>query len=191
MKNRYVALSVVLAVALLSAVTPAAAQYRWIDSTGRVNYGDAPPRDAKNISRMDGRPITDRSDSAGDMPFDLRKAMQTFPVTLYTALDCGPCESGRAWLRQRNVPFQEVVIDTDVDAEEMNRRVGTTSVPVMALGRTPHLGFRESAWSLALNAAGYPEKIVLPSTYRAPAPQPIFPAATTDRPASSAPPPKS
>lgn len=191
MKIQYVPLYVVAAVAVLAMSPPAAAQYRWIDSTGRVNYGDAPPRDAKNISRMDGRPSTDPSDSAGDMPFELRKAMQTFPVTLYTALDCGPCESARAWLRQRNVPFQEIVVDTEVDAEEMKRRMGTTSVPVMALGRTPNLGFRETAWTAALTAAGYPDKIVLPAAYRAPPPQPIFPAATTDRPASAAPTPKS
>ena len=110
--------------------------------------------------------------------------MATFPVTLYTAPDCGPCESARIWLRKRNVPYQEVVVDTDVDAEELKRRVGTTSVPVMTLGRTPHLGFREGAWLAALSAAGYPAQIVLPPTYRAEPPKPILPRDAADRPAS-------
>ncbi len=188
--NRYRMQCAVLA-AIMAAALPALAQYRWTDPSGRVNYGDAPPPDAKNLSRVDGRARAEGGDLSGGIPFELRKAMSTLPITLYTALDCDPCESARAWLRQRNVPFQEIVVDTEVDAEEMKRRMGTTSVPVMALGRTPHLGFRESAWTLALNAAGYPEKIFLPSTYKAPPPQSILPAAATDRPASGAPSPKS
>lgn len=186
--NRYRLKLTALVVTLLVASLPAFAQYRWVDSAGRVNYGDAPPPDAKNLSRMDGRPATDPGAAAGGMPFELRKAMQTFPVTLYTALDCGPCESARTWLRQRNVPYQEIVVDTDVDAEELKRRVGTTSVPVMTLGRTPHLGFKEAAWSLAMSAAGYPAQIVLPPTYRAPPPQPIFPQDIAGRPVPANPP---
>lgn len=188
--NRGARTGLAAALLLLTAL-PASAQYRWVDSNGRVNYGDAPPPDAKNLSRMDGRPNTDPGSPSSGVPFELRKAMQTFPVTLYTALDCPPCESARNWLRQRSVPYQEIVVDTEVDAEELKRRVGTTSVPVMTLGRTPHLGFKESAWSLALNAAGYPAQIVLPPTYRAPPPQPISGKDVTDRPAPAVAAPKS
>ncbi len=180
-----------LAAALLLVALPTFAQYRWVDSNGRVNYGDAPPPDAKNLSRMDGRPSTDPGSPVGGVPFELRKAMQTFPVTLYTAADCAPCDTARNWLRQRSVPYQEIVVDTEVDAEELKRRVGGTSVPVMTLGRTPHLGFKEATWSLALNAAGYPAQIVLPPTYRAPAPQSIFGKDGADRPAPAQAAPKS
>lgn len=177
--------------ALLAAALPAVAQYRWTDSTGRVNYGDTPPSDAKNLSRLDGRAPTNPGDPTGGIPFELRKAMSAFPITLYTAPDCGPCESARVWLRQRGVPYQEIVVDTDVDAEELKRRVGTTSVPVMTLGRTPHLGFKEAAWLAALNAAGYPQQIALPPTYRAEPPKPILPREPADRPApAKAPAPK-
>lgn len=160
--------------ALLAAALPALAQYRWTDPSGRVNYGDAPPPDAKNLSRVDGRARPEAGDPSGGLSFELRKAMSTLPITLYTALDCGPCDSARAWLRLRGAPYQEVVVETDVDAEELKRRVGTTSVPVMTLGRTPHLGFREAVWSSALSAAGYPTQIVLPPTYRAEPPKPIL-----------------
>lgn len=182
--NRYRLECAVLVTTLLAAALPALAQYRWIDSTGRVNYGDAPPSDAKNLSRMDGRAGSDSGDPTGGFSFELRKAMTTFPITLYTAADCGPCESARAWLRRRGAPYQEVVVDTETDAAKLQRRVGTTSVPVMTLGRTPHLGFKEAAWSVALNAAGYPAQIVLPPTYRAEPPKPILPPDAADRPAS-------
>ncbi|MGH6609707.1 MAG: DUF4124 domain-containing protein [Burkholderiaceae bacterium] len=155
---------------------PALAQYRWTDSTGRVNYGDAPPADAKNVSRVDGRGRTEVGDPTGGISFELRKAMSTFPITLYTAPDCSaPCEAARVWLRKRGAPYQEVLVETEVDAAELNRRVGTTSVPVMTLGRTPHLGFKEASWSIALNAAGYPAQIVMPPTYKPEPPKPILP----------------
>ena len=177
--------------ALLAAALPALAQYRWIDASGRVNYGDAPPPDAKNLTRADGRARAEGGDPSGGIPFELRKAMSTLPITLYTALDCGPCESARAWLRRRGVPYQEIVVDTNVDAEELKRRVGTTSVPVMTLGRTPHLGFSEAVWSSALSAAGYPAQIVLPPTYRPEPPKPIFTRDAAESPApGSSPAPK-
>ena len=176
---------------LLAAALPAVAQYRWTDPDGRVNYGDAPPAEAKNLSRIDGRARSDAGDPTGGIPFELRRAMTSLPITLYTAPDCGPCDSARAWLRRRGAPYQEIVVDTEADAEEFKRRVGTTSVPVMTLGRTPHLGFNEGAWSSALIAAGYPAQIVLPPTYRPEPPKPILPPDASERPAANSPAPKS
>lgn len=188
--NRYRMGCASLAAAALAVAStcPAFAQYRWIDPSGQVSYGDAPPPDAKNLSRVDGRPRVEGVDPTGGVPFELRKAMSTFPITLYTAPDCGPCDSARAWLRRRGTPYQEVLVETDVDAEELKRRVGTTSVPVMTLGRTPHLGFKEGAWAVAINAAGYPAEIVLPPTYRPEPAKPIFPREAADRPAPGSPP---
>jgi glutaredoxin len=168
---------------LLALALPALAQYRWIDSTGRVNYGDAPPSDARNVSRIDGGARNESKDPTGGIAFELRQAMATFPITLYTAPDCGACDAARVWLRSRGAPYQEIVVETDVEAEELKRRVGTTSVPVMTLGRTPHVGFKEASWAVSLKAAGYPEQIVLPPTYRGDSPKPILPR-DADRPAS-------
>jgi hypothetical protein len=53
----------------------------------------------------------------------------------------------------------------------------------MSLGRTPHLGFNEGTWSVALSAAGYPAQIVLPPTYRPEPPKPILPREPPERPA--------
>ena len=184
---RATCLSIAAAAVGTASISPALAQYRWTDPSGQVSYGDAPPADAKNLSRVDGRRL-DGADPTGGIPFELRKAMSTFPITLYTAPDCGPCETARAWLRRRGAPYQEVLVETDVDAEELRRRVGTTSVPVMTLGRTPHLGFKEAAWAVALTAAGYPAQIVMPGTYRAEPVKPILPREAADRPASGSPP---
>ena len=44
-----------LIVTPLAMALPVLAQYRWTDPSGQVNYGDAPPSDAKNLARVDGR----------------------------------------------------------------------------------------------------------------------------------------
>lgn len=172
---------VAVAALVLAGASPSLAQYRWTDPSGQVNYGDAPPGEAKNVTRVDGRARVEGADPTGGIPFELRKAMSTLPITLYTAPDCGPCENARIWLRQRGTPYQEVVVETESDAAELKRRVGTTSVPVMTLGRTPHLGFKEGAWSAAISAAGYPAQIVLPPTFRPEPPKPILPRESADR----------
>jgi glutaredoxin len=167
-------ISPAIAAVLLLTVLPAAAQYRWIDASDQVNYGDYPPADARNITKVAARTRPAGEDS-GDLPFELRRAVAQLPATLYTADGCPPCEPARLFMRRRGVPFQEIVVETDRDAEELKRRTGTTSVPILALGNTPHIGFNESAWNTALDAAGYPAQSVLPPNYRAANPQPISP----------------
>lgn len=166
-----------LAAALLLAALPASAQYRWVDGDGRINYGDQPPSDARQLTRIDARGVV-RDDPVAALPFELRRAIAQYPVTLYTADNCPGCDSGRVYLRRRGVPFQEIVVETDEDAAELKRRVGVDSVPVMTLGRAPTIGFNEGVWSKALDAATYPPQSLLPLTYRYAVPQPLVPRAT-------------
>jgi glutaredoxin len=181
-----------LASVLLVAALPAAAQYRWVDGDGRVNYGDQPPSDARDLSRIDLRGRT-QDDGSNALPFELRRAMSQYPAALYTAVNCPACDTARVYLRGRGVPFQEIVVETEEEAAEMRRRVGVDSVPVMTLGRTPSIGFNESAWSRALDAATYPAQSQLPLTYRQEPPQPLLPRASgpAQRPAADAAPPTS
>jgi glutaredoxin len=183
--------SIGCAAGLCAIALSATAQYRWVDKDGRVNFGDQPPANAQSLTRIDPRGGT-RDEAASALPFELRRAMTQYPVTLYTAEGCGPCDTARVYLRRRGVPFTEIVVETDEEAAEMKRRVGTESVPVMTLGRTPSIGFNEKAWSTALDAASYPAQSQLPLSYRQPPPQPLLPqsAASANRPTDAAPPSK-
>ena len=166
-----------LAAVLLLAALPASAQYRWVDAGGRVNYGDQPPSDAKNLTRIDARGVVNE-DPVASLPFELRRAMAQYPAVLYTAEQCPGCDAARVYLRGRGVPFQEIVLETDEDATELKRRVGTDAVPVMTLGRTPQVGFNENAWTVALNAASYPSQSMLPVSWRPWPPKPLVPRVT-------------
>lgn len=159
--------------ALLIVALPASAQFRWNDATGQTNYGDTPPADAKNLVRLDAR--AGGEDQTAGLSFELRRAMSQFPVTLYTADACEPCEEARLFLRRRGVPFAEIMVETDLEGAELKRRTGTDAVPVMTLGRLPQIGFQPKAWSTALDAAGYPAQITLPRTYRAEPPRMLLP----------------
>lgn len=163
-----------LIAALLLSALPASAQYRWVDADGRVNYGDQPPSDARNLTRIDPRGAS-RDDPATALPFELRRAMAQYPVTLYTAENCPGCDSARLYLRRRGVPYQELVVETVEEADEMKRRVGVDAVPVMALGRTPSIGFNEAVWAKSLDAASYPPQSMLPLTFRHAPPKPLLP----------------
>ena len=165
-----------LAATLLLTTVPVLAQYRWLDDDGRVNYGDQPPSDARGLTRINATGPA-RGDAASSLPFELRRAMARYPVALYTAESCAPCDLARVYLRRRGVPYQEIVVETDEEAAEMKRRVGVDAVPVMTLGRAPNIGFNEAQWSSALDAATYPSQSQLPLTFRFEPPQPLVPRA--------------
>ena len=57
-------------------------------------------------------------------------------ITLYTTSWCVDCHRAKQFLRERGVPFSEVDIDEDVDAEELVLAVndGLRKVPTIKAG---------------------------------------------------------
>ena len=156
--------SAALAVAAALAAGAAGAQqlYRWTDARGGVNITDTPPpANARNVTRIgaaaSGGPSVQE-------PYELSVAQREFPVTLYTAPQCGePCEQARAALNRRGVPFSEVLV-ADADTREELKRVasGAEEVPVLFVGRSVQKGFQQAAFDALLDAARYPKTGVLP-----------------------------
>jgi glutaredoxin len=177
--------------ALLFALTcagAALAQYKWIDKDGRTGFGDSPPRDAKSVQRLDMRG-GENIDASQDLPYELRRAVERFPVTLYTSASCQPCDLARSFLRNRGIPHSERTVGTQSDAEELKRVSGGIRLPVMAVGRQVQVPFDPDAWTSTLDAAGYPRGSMLPRSYQPPMPQPL--TAQTPEPAKGAEPAKS
>jgi hypothetical protein len=108
-----------LALALLLAAASAAApaQYKWTDADGHVGYGDQPPRDARQVERIDTTSLATPGDALAALPFEVRRAAHNFPAVLYAApgSDCGPCNSARSFLRGRGIPFTERTVGTATD----------------------------------------------------------------------------
>jgi glutaredoxin len=168
------------AVFLLAATLAAgaAAQYRWLDNEGKVHYGDAPPRDAKDVRSLGTRAAPApaiKEDSTRNLPFELRRAVERAPVVVYTAPECQPCAPAVALLRDRGVPYTERTVVSPEDVQEFRRISGGLRLPYLTIGSQAQSGFNPDIWLSLLDAAGYPKGSVLPRDYQWPAGQPLVP----------------
>ncbi|WP_371763965.1 DUF4124 domain-containing protein [Massilia sp.] len=170
----------VAAFALVVAAAAAHGQtYKWKDAAGVVHYSDTPPaRGTAQVLRPDNRP-----EAAPSLPYELARAAQLHPVTLYTTARCDACDQGRALLRARGIPFAEKTVNTAEDREQLHRAGGKDELPLLVVGNRPVTGFAAGTWNEALDAASYPRKTTLPPGYRtgaseaaAPVPPPRLPA---------------
>jgi len=167
----------------LAAALPAAqaATYKWVGADGRVNYGDRPPHAGASADGGPGAPASASSQPAAGgaraLPYALRTASARFPVTLYTGRDCEPCETARAHLKQRGIPFSERSLSTEQDMDAF-RKLGFTesAVPAVTVGREKMTGYQAGAWDRLLDAAGYPKSSQLPAGWQQSPSQPLAPS---------------
>lgn len=138
--------------------------WRWTDYRGQINYGDRPPPDAQNLLRIDLMTIGENTQSL--LPYQVRRAASNFPVMLFTAKNCPPCAPAREFLNKRGIPFAERTIETGDDATELKRLTGAEGVPVVTLGSQPLLAFNPDDWNNGLDATGYPQKSMLPASFK-------------------------
>ena len=150
--------------------------YRIVGPDGKVSFSDRPPADAKSVSAAG---TASGSTSGGQaLPYALQQVVNKFPVTLYTASGCSPCDQARTLLTQRGVPFTEKTVNTNEDIAAFNRQTQENSLPLGMVGAQPVKGFSEREWNSYLDAAGYPKQSALPPSYRQPAGSPLVPLKT-------------
>lgn len=180
----------VMAASAFSPLTQAQQIYRIVGPDGKVTFSDQAPPAAKSAS-LGGTANAAPAATGAGLPFELRQLAGKYPVTLYSSDNCEPCNSGRALLTGRGIPFTEKTVNTAEDTQALERLSGAASLPFMTLGSQQIKGFSDAEWTQYLNAAGYPASSALPASYRAPAPAPLValaPApATAAKAAASAP----
>ena len=182
---------------LLSTAPWAQAQtiYRVVGPDGRVTFSDKPPSNlsttASTVAAKSSGPGTPGTVA---LPFELRQVVGKYPVTLYSANNCGPCSNGRTFLTQRGIPFTEKTINTPEDSDALQRISGANSLPFLTIGAQQLKGFSDAEWTQFLNAAEYPATSQLPAGYHNPAAAPLVvlqkptpPAKREEAPAARAP----
>lgn len=153
--------------------------YRNVGPDGRVTFSDrqtdqpAAPAPAASAT----------TDPAASLPYALRQTASRFPVVLYAAKECTPCDSARQLLQSRGIPYTERTVQTEADASALQKISSQDSLPFATIGKQHLVGYSASEWTQYLNAAGYPASSQLPPQYQRPAPQPL----TTPKPAEPAP----
>ena len=161
-----------LAVSALAMCLPAQALFKVVGPDGKVTYTDrAPgPSDGKVTSLGAGGNTVSEPLA---LPFELRQVVARYPVTLYAFAECTPCDSGRALLRQRGIPYVEKLVLTEQDAAALQRETGTRDGPTLMIGQKPLPGFSAETWNAYLDSAGYPRESRLPAGYQYPAATPL------------------
>ncbi len=144
-----------VALSLLAGGTQADEYYRSIDGAGKVHYGDKPLADAADIERLNSLSEPVPNDS---LPFETRRAMEKFPVTLYGAESCGDvCKLARAYLNKRGIPYTEKNLVSVEEIDAFKKASGGDQIPAITIGKSWLVRFSESQWSVALDTAGYPQ----------------------------------
>ena len=151
---------------LLSSL-PCAAQYKVVAPDGGVTYTDRPTSNAANkVTELRRGQVLTIDDSNANWPLELRQAASRFPVVLFTTAACPSCDQGRAQLTQRGVPYQEQVISTQDEAQDMERKLGWRTVPTLTVGAQGLRGWSSTEWASYLDVAGYPRESRLPKSWR-------------------------
>lgn len=163
-----------LGLALLVCSAMASAQvYKWVDAKGKTHFSDKPPPGNAKPAAMASNKV---GAATSDMPYALAAAARTFPVTLWTTSGCGGCDSGRAYLKSRGIPFTEKTVKTARD-EELMKAAGGDGLPLLVVGSSQSSGYLQSQWESIINSARYPSSNMLPPSYRYPEPVAAAPAA--------------
>jgi glutaredoxin len=158
---------------LVVAASSVLAQYKVVAPDGSVTYTDRPPTSgAAKISTM-AKGVVNEVSPQDTLPAELKLATARFPVVLYTAADCAPCDAGRQMLIQRGVPFTEKLIVSEDDAAAFERALGSRTVPALTIGSQVMRGLSADEWNAYLDAARYPRESRLPRGWQGAAAEPL------------------
>lgn len=73
-------------------------------------------------------------------------------VIMFTTPSCSFCNSAKRYFREKNIKFKEVDVSRDHKAaQDMQRRAGTTGVPVILVNNRPIVGFDKPKINRMLN----------------------------------------
>ena len=130
--------------------------YRWLDQNGRVRYTGTPP--PPTATQAEEKKLSSNVVQTDALPYSAQLAVKNFPVTLYSAANCGqPCTDGRNLLVKRGVPFKEIAVGDEKSREALKKASGSDEVPVLTVGHDARKGYQQGTWHAALDAVGYPK----------------------------------
>jgi glutaredoxin len=158
--------------ALLTLSTPSHALYKVVGPDGKITYTDVQPNPSKT-GKVTPIGASSPTQNEVSLPLELRQPVARYPVTLFVTDACEPCNTGRQFLRQRGVPFNERNITTVEDVDALQRLTGGREAPALTIGAQTVRGLSQDVWTSYLDAAGYPRESRLPGNYQYPKAAPL------------------
>jgi len=128
-----------------------AAIYRWVDADGRIVYSDNPPKQVKAKSvKLETNVVAPTAP-----PEPKAAAVQGDKVKLYSTTWCGYCKKARAYLKSRNIPFEDIDVETTDRGRREFRDINGNGVPVVFVGDRRMDGYDQGGLQNMLKAAGW------------------------------------
>ena len=131
--------------------------YREAEDTGAANHADRIPDESSDL----GQKRTYKAvKGSAQLPYEVRQAVQRYPVTLFVSQDCKAlCDRAALFLKSSYIPYQEVSLTTQEDFDDFHARTRLALppiVPSLLVGHKARQGFIKNEWTDLLLAAGYP-----------------------------------
>ena len=130
--------------------------YKWIDADGKVSYQDHPPPIGQ---KYEEKSFSAEGARTGDANTEVARsrAIRENPIILYVAQNCESCDQLSSILDSNDVPYEEIEVDTDRDAQnELIELVGSVRVPTLSIGEQIIENFDRTTIEDALRENGYP-----------------------------------
>ena len=122
------------------------------DDDGTVSYRDRCPPGSRQMGAL--ALGTRRAPDKASTPEEVARR---FPVTLFRVAECDTCDLVRLVLRDRGIPFSEVDVEKNPDAQSQLKAVsGASRVPTVTVGGEVITGFDRVLLQQKLDGAGYP-----------------------------------
>lgn len=151
---------------LLALPVSAADLYKLVGPDGKITYTDKKPANqgqSKNVVTVIHAKVSDFNPPPGLGNLTARtktyaanrsgSSTASGGLRVYTASWCGYCKREKAFLKKRNVDFEEIDIDTPQGQQEY-AAIGGNGVPVSIANGKRMDGFTEAAMEQFLNEAG-------------------------------------
>ena len=140
-----------LLLALLAAAAQAQQIYRWVDSSGRVQYSaEKPPAGAKQSVVQPRVSAVGANASTGAPAQAARPA-----VKMYATDWCPYCKQAREYFARNGIAYVELDIEKSETARAEHKGIGGKGIPVILVGSERMNGFSEQRMAQMLKSAGY------------------------------------
>lgn len=120
--------------------------YKVVGADGRVSYTDKEPTPAEKSEKL--KLQTYRGAPSVSSTNDAVKR-----VTILSAQWCGVCTRAKAYMKSRNIDFEEWDVDKSDYARAKMNELGAKGVPVILVGKRKMTGFSEEGLEELLKSA--------------------------------------
>ena len=114
--------------------------YRWVDGSGEVHFGDAPPRRTE-AQRLEPRINSYQPVLRAPLSAEPGVPSRSTRVVMYSTRWCGYCKQARAYFRKAGIRFTEHDIEHSSSARLAYDRLGGRGVPLILVGDQRMSGF--------------------------------------------------